>query len=226
MNENILVVANGDPPSAALLHRLLSEHDLLVAVDGGLHTCLRYGLEPDLLIGDFDSVSQKIRGQLSKTQQIHTPDQNKCDLEKTLEYLFLERSGATSASNIISVCGALGKRLDHTMTNICLLCRYPGKVKFESDAEWCMALPPSSVLTCRQGQQLSLIPVSTSVPGVVTQGLKWELNGATLNKYFVSTSNVCLGTSVSIAFASGDLVVCLIREEVANEQNCPKRECS
>ena len=183
-----------------------------MAVDGGLHTCLRYGTEPDLLIGDFDSISEHTRSQLSKTLQIHTPDQRKSDLEKALEYLFQEGNDATT----ITVCGALGKRLDHTLTNICLLCRYPGKVKFESDTEWSMALPLSSTLTCENGQILSLMPVSSSAHGVVTQGLKWELNGATLDKYFVSISNVCLGASVSITYASGNLVVCLVKE-VTNE---------
>ncbi len=210
---HILVVANGEPPSPALLQCLLKEHGRLVAVDGGLHICLRYGLEPDLLIGDFDSISKQTRSQLSKTLQIHTPDQGKSDLEKALEYLFQEGSDST----LITVCGASGKRLDHTLTNICLLCRYPGKVKFESDTEWSMALPPSYTFTSKKGQLLSLIPVSTSAQGVVTQGLKWELNGATLDKYFVSISNVCLGDRVSITFASGNLVACFAKVGVHGE---------
>lgn len=204
---HILVVANGEPPSSALLQCLLKEHGRLVAVDGGLHTCLRYGIEPDLLMGDFDSISDDTRSQLTKTLQIHTPDQGKSDLEKALEYLFQEGNDTTT----ITVCGASGKRLDHTLTNICLLCRYPGKVKFESDTEWSMALPSSYTLVCEKGQLLSLIPTSTSAEGVVTQGLKWELTEATLDKSFVSISNVCLGTRVSIACASGNLVVCLVK---------------
>ena len=205
---HILVVANGEPPSSDLLHCLLKKHDKLVAVDGGLHACLDYGVEPDLLIGDFDSISEHMRSQLSKTKQMHTPDQDKSDLEKTLEYLFQEGDAKTT----ITVCGASGKRLDHTMTNICLLCRYPGKVTFESDTEWSMALPSSCTLTCEKGQLLSLLPVSP-VKGVVTQGLKWELRGATLDADFVSISNRCLDTRVSISFASGNLVACLVKSE-------------
>lgn len=214
MNNNpnhILVVANGESPSSSLFHRLLKEHSKLVAVDGGLHSCLCYNVEPDILIGDFDSISEDTRSQLSKTLQIHTPDQGKSDLEKALEYLFHEANDATA----ITVCGALGKRLDHTLTNMCLLCRYPGKVKFETDTEWSMALPRSYTFTSEKGQLLSLIAMGAPAQGVVTQGLKWELKGATLNKSFVSISNVCLGKLVSITFTSGDLVACLAKEEIS-----------
>lgn len=203
----ILVIAHGEPPSSPLFHRLTQEHGTLVAVDGGLHVCLQYGIEPDLLLGDFDSISPSLIANISKTQKIHTPDQSKSDLEKTLEFLLHTNSHSTE----ITVCGATGKRVDQTLTNMCILCRYPEKVKFESDTEWSMALLPSSVLKCQPGQLLSLIPIGAPTHNVRTKGLKWELKGATLDKDFVSISNVCLGTSVSVSFTSGNLIACLCK---------------
>jgi thiamine pyrophosphokinase len=211
MTKKILVVANGEAPSPLLLESLVMAHSGLVAVDGGLYTCLKYGYEPELLIGDFDSVSEACRKKYSTIQQVYTPDQNKSDLEKALAYLF--DSGATE----ITVSAALGKRLDHTLTNICLLTRYPDRVKFETDREVCFALSSPSVLTCHVGQMLSLIPISTSVSSIFTTGLKWELKGQDLNKNYVSLSNVCLTNSISISFTSGDLVACL-RRSIHDEQ--------
>jgi thiamine pyrophosphokinase len=176
-------------------------------VDGGLYTCLKYGLQPQLLTGDFDSVSEEIRKELSHIPQIYTPDQNKSDLEKAIAYLF------DNGAQEITVCGAVGKRLDHTLTNICLLSRYPGKVKFETDIEICIALPQSAQLMCQPGQILSLIPISTCVQKVFTHGLKWELKGEDLSKNFVGISNICLQTMISISFEKGDLAVCMIRPE-------------
>lgn len=204
-SEKFLVVANGEPPSPQLLQQLFKNHTQLIAVDGGLFTCLEYGLQPQLLIGDFDSVSEKEREQFSFIPQKHTPDQNQSDLEKTLEYLL------TLSPEAITVCGALGRRMDQTLTNICLLSRYPGKVKFETDHETCFALLKSNTLACQVGQTLSLIPLSTQVLGVTTQGLKWELKEATLSKHFLSISNLCLQQDIFISFSSGDLVVCLNR---------------
>lgn len=203
MSDKFLVVANGEPPSSELLQNLGEQHTTLVAVDGGLYTCLKYGLKPQLLIGDFDSVSKETREECTFISQVHILDQDKSDLEKTLEYLF------TLSDQEITVCGALGRRADHTLTNICLLSRYPAKVKFETDTETCFALLKSTILTCQIGQTLSLIPFSTQVEGVVTHGLKWELKGACLNKNFLSISNICLEPQVAITFAAGDLIVCL-----------------
>ena len=222
MTKKILVVANGEPPSGPLLQRLVEEHSQLVAVDGGVIACLQSGYTPHLLIGDFDSISEEIRRNLSHIQQVHTPDQDQSDLEKALAYLF------ASGAREITVCGAVGKRLDHTLTNICLLSRYPDKVKFENDAERCFALPRSSVLKCQIGQILSLIPASTSVTKVFSQGLKWELTGQSLSKNFVGISNVCLQEKITITFESGDLIVCLVRPEYAHEpkSGSEKRQCS
>jgi thiamine pyrophosphokinase len=202
---NYLVVANGEPPSPQLLHTLYKKHDQLVAVDGGLYACLQCRLEPHLMIGDFDSVSEDVRNQLSHIPQIYTYDQDCSDLEKTLAYLIQKATGT------VTVCGALGKRLDHTLANICILCRYPDRVKFETDTEVCLALPKSGVLECIEGQTLSLIPVCNQAKGVVTHGLKWELSGEKLNKNFFSISNICLQPTISFSFESGDLVVCLTK---------------
>jgi thiamine pyrophosphokinase len=205
LGKRVLVVANGEPPSLALLETLLVGHDLLVAVDGGLYACLSCGREPDLLIGDFDSVNQTDREKFAHIPQIYTPEQDKSDLEKALTFL---------EGGEITVCGALGKRIDHTLTNIRLLCRYPAKVKFETESEVCFALAHTNELACHKGQTLSLIPMSNSVEGVVTRGLKWELKGEVLDNHFVGLSNRCLQTSVSISLKTGQLIVCLLKREV------------
>jgi thiamine pyrophosphokinase len=207
----ILVVANGAPPSEVLLRHLAKEHDCLVAVDGGVCACLHSQLEPHLLIGDFDSISPLQRSQLANVKQIHTPNQNKSDLEKTLEYLFKEKN-----PRLITVCGALSQRLDHTLANLYLLCRYPGKVVFETDTERCMALLPNTLIPCHPGQLFSLIPFNTAT-NVVTQGLQWELKNVSLSNVFFSLSNRCLSTEVSITFSSGDLVACLGRQDTGHQ---------
>ena len=212
---HFLVIANGEPPSKELFISLNLPQTQLVAVDGGLYTCLHMECEPHLLIGDFDSIDEKTRSQYSHLPQIHSPDQNKSDLEKTLDYLF--EKGAEN----ITVCGALGKRLDHTLTNICLLSRFPDKVKFETDTEVCFALPKVYKLACHIGQILSLIPLSTSVQEVFTKGLKWELSGESLSKNFVSLSNISVQESVDIKFLSGDLLVCLDKQGPSHASKKP-----
>lgn len=197
-----ILVANGEPPSPSLLTSL-AQTGKLVAVDGGLIVCDQMHLEPILILGDFDSAPPSLLKKYSHVRQVAMDNQNKSDLEKATESLI------QNTDEPLIVCGALGKRIDHTLTNICLLSRYPGKIKFESENERCFALPKSSILTCREGQILSLIPISTQVTGITTLGLKWELKNATLDKHHVSLSNVCEQNKIEITFEEGDLLVCI-----------------
>jgi thiamine pyrophosphokinase len=200
----IVLIANGEPPSQQLLEEQRGK--VIIALDGGLAICHRYGLKPAFLLGDFDSISAELRNLYADLPQIELPDQNKCDLEKALELLM--RLSPLS----ITVCAALGKRLDHTLVNVCLLCRYPDRVKFETDHEISFVLPKTVHLQCKKEQTLSLIPLSSEVLGVTTEGLKWELREATLNKSFFSLSNRCVAEEISIRHAAGDLLLCLIKD--------------
>ena len=53
-----VIFANGDlnDPQSVLHH--LRPEDLLIAADGGLHHCHTLGLTPQVLIGDFDSLTE------------------------------------------------------------------------------------------------------------------------------------------------------------------------
>ncbi|MCH9625222.1 MAG: Thiamine pyrophosphokinase [Chlamydiales bacterium] len=197
--QKILVIANGEPPSHELFRKLIQTHSYLVAVDGGLLTFLEHQIDPHLITGDFDSLPQAILQKYAHIQQIYTPNQSKSDLEKALELLDGE----------ITVLGALGARIDHALTNICLLCRYPGKVKFETESQVIFSIPNEAEIPCQEGQTLSLMPVASEVLNVKTSGLKWNLNKECLNKNFVSLSNICVHSSVTLSYTSGSLVVCM-----------------
>lgn len=203
LTSEILLIANGYPPSPSLIKSLLSSKKTLIAVDGGLNSCEELGLKPDLILGDFDSAKPGLLDSYPQEKKVHLPNPDKTDLEKALEFLFL------FPINRVTVCGALGRRLDHTLTNLALLARYPEKMTFQSEFEHCYALQKTTTLECLPGQTLSLIPIGSEVKGLTTEGLKWELKDATLNNHFLSTSNIAMQRNISISFKKGDLLVCL-----------------
>ena len=49
----VLVLANGEPPSAAFIGQLAAEHDLFIAVDGAALKAVRLGTQPDIVSGDL-----------------------------------------------------------------------------------------------------------------------------------------------------------------------------
>lgn len=91
------------PPSACL-----------ICADGGLDHAKRFGLTPDLLIGDFDSLTG---GELPSCEVLQFPPE-KDDTDAMLAVKWAIERGCTE----FFIYGALGGRLDHTVANIQLLC--------------------------------------------------------------------------------------------------------
>ncbi|MEG0283972.1 MAG: thiamine diphosphokinase [Erysipelotrichales bacterium] len=99
-----------------------------VGVDRGAQYLLEKDLQIDLAIGDFDSIDQdKLVPLLNKALKVEKLDAHKdvTDLEAALSYLDL------SSFNQVNVYGAIGGRLDHTLTNLNLLKKYPSILLFD-----------------------------------------------------------------------------------------------
>ena len=99
-----LILANGNPPSQALLARLAADHDPFLAADGAALTAARLGVCPDIVSGDFDSLDlEAARVLLPNAEFIPTPDQYHTDLEKAFG-IALSRG-----ADFITVAGAAGR---------------------------------------------------------------------------------------------------------------------
>ncbi len=107
--------------TVVLTHGQLEVDDLdlstpLVGVDGGALICANHNLMMDLAIGDFDSVNENdlelIKSMSKKVVQLEK-EKDQSDFEASLDYL--------RDFDEIIVYTMLGKRFDHTYTNIQLL---------------------------------------------------------------------------------------------------------
>ncbi len=65
------------------------------------------------------------------------------------------------------------------------------------------------VISCKPTQTVSLLPLAERAEGVTTEGLKWELQEAVIDKDFMSISNVALTTQIKITVRNGVLLLCL-----------------
>ncbi len=196
-NATLTLVANGEVKDK------LPTTSPLIAVDGGLVHIDAQGLTPDLIIGDFDSAPTALLEKYVQVPQVNTPDQQKGDLEKAIDYLL------PFEPKKMIVYGALGKRYDHALTNILLLTKHPEKLILESPQETMYVLNAKSLIKTQLHQTLSLIPLNGPVKGITTRGLKWELKDGRLDKNFVGLSNVSVQEEVMISHKSGDLLLCL-----------------
>src|SRR4030042_640169 len=113
-----VIFANGNLPEPVKARKLLNADDLILCADGGLLHAREVGVTPRAVIGDMDSLSRDVLNELSQSDvpiQLFPSDKNKTDLE-----LALEHAVELQVSEILIVA-ALGKRMDHSLSNIQLL---------------------------------------------------------------------------------------------------------
>ncbi|MFY0999842.1 thiamine diphosphokinase [Streptococcus sp. AD045-1] len=94
------------------------DFDLFIGVDRGSLFLIEQGICPDLAVGDFDSVSEKelalICSQSKEVLQAQ-PEKDDTDLELAVKAVFARYPQAQ-----VTIFGAFGGRLDHTLANIFL----------------------------------------------------------------------------------------------------------
>ena len=118
MTRVLLVAAAPVAGTCALLPSLAADVDLVIAVDGGGRVCLEAGVLPDIVLGDFDSLSPEDLGRLSElgASVVRFPaEKDASDLELALAEA--RRAGAGS----VVVTAAMSGRLDHTLVALGVL---------------------------------------------------------------------------------------------------------
>ena len=173
------LVANGELADSSALAMRIRAHQSVICVDGGLKYCYKMGITPDLIIGDFDSTSpDMLREFASVPIRTFPTEKDESDLELAIQSIY------TPQVERMTVFGATGNRLDHTLANLHVMRRYPCKVYFETEREIIYAIDGESEIDCVPGQIISFIQMDDRTTGVTTQGLKWELKESRFNKYF------------------------------------------
>ncbi len=176
-----LIIANGPAPSLEQIHQATNQADLVIAADGGTAHTLAAGLYPDLVVGDLDSLAPEVVKDLraAEVSIIHHPARkNETDLELALHEA--ARRGATR----ITLLGAVGGRLDQTLSNIFLLTlpAFVGiPIRLLTADEEAFVVREQAHITGEVGDIVSLIPLTPRVEGVTTRGLEYPLENATLH---------------------------------------------
>lgn len=191
-----LICCNGQPPAAALLHQAAGWADLIVAADGGANVLLSHEIVPDLITGDMDSYSSeafqrylRLREQdesdfdaFKTPELIPNADQESNDLEKAL-HLALQRQEKHDASENaeVLICGATGYRLDHSLKNLSVMQQFQPHFYsiYMIDDYLCTFVHPAGEplrLELPIGTPVSLFPLSGTVDGLNSRGLKYELD--------------------------------------------------
>ena len=205
----VLLMLNGQPPSRSLIRICAKNSDQVVGADNGARHLLEAGVEPDLIVGDIDSLPADLRQQYrGHLQQV--PTQENTDFEKSLTVI-----NDTWPNSDVTVLGATGKRYDHQLGN--LLCAaswaHQLRIRCMSDNEtiyFPRALEPLD-LDVNTGLTISLFGLPEA-DGVSTTGLKYSLTNELLPMGTRGVSNEVVQRHVVVEYRSGVLVVVLIHD--------------
>lgn len=173
-----LLVANGAAP--VLTSAVARDHDLLIAVDGGLSHLLNSGLTPSVVVGDLDSVAPEQLALVEKADVEvirHPMDKNHSDLELALG-LAVKRSVTE-----LTVCGVSGGRVDHHLANMAVLCSADWAQVAISIVEpdhraW--VVHDEISVPVAPGETVSVLPMGGSAT-VSLVGFRWDLDHESLS---------------------------------------------
>ncbi|MYD29611.1 MAG: thiamine diphosphokinase [Dehalococcoidia bacterium] len=196
-----LVIANGDPPSAALLEELGEGAALVVAADGGARSALALGLMPDVVTGDLDSIGDA-RDAIPADRIRPDADPNATDLEKAVALCLDEGYDA------VDIIGAGGGRADHALANLSVLVRFGRRARVRMvDERFAIELVDGEAeVDGPEGTVVSLVGIGRC-EGVTTSGLRWELEDASLDFSAYGVHNEIATSPARVSVRSGDLLL-------------------
>lgn len=177
-----LLIANGTVENTEFYQKRLQKEkfEFVVCVDGGIANAKRLNIRPDYLIGDFDSVDEdtleRYRSEGVSIER-HLPEKDETDTELALQFLLSK--GADS----IVMLGCTGSRFDHTLANVYLL-----RELLKRQVEGVIVDPHNeirmidkrTVLTDKENQTISLLPVEERAEGITLEGFQYPLKDETL----------------------------------------------
>ncbi len=202
---NVTLLGGGEL-SAATVSELLTLAPNLVACDGGAARALEFGLMPELVVGDMDSLGSEARAQIDPARILEISEQDSTDFDKAIRSI---------ETQMILGAGFMGRRADHALAAFNTLVRYASrKIILVGEYDVCFHAPAALRLKLEPGMRVSLFPLAELV--VNATGLEWPLDQLKLAPAGrVGTSNRANADVVEIAPGGDGLLVFLPRRALA-----------
>ncbi|MCH5197596.1 MAG: thiamine diphosphokinase [Oscillospiraceae bacterium] len=180
------------------------KNDFYIAADGGFSAAERFGIKPNLLIGDFDSLKTALPQDI-KTVSLPV-NKDVTDMDAAVS------EGIRLGYNNFELYGGTGGRPDHTFANLSLLARLSQNKKravlFGSGFIFTAVTNDKIKITCSEGKTLSLFSWTDTSQGVTTTGVQYPLNNKTLlSSFALGVSNSFTKETAEISVENGTLIV-------------------
>lgn len=189
-----VIIGGGAIKDYDFIKSKIKNDDFIICADGGSIHAKDMGIEPDIIIGDFDSCSAADFA----AEKIQYPARKDfTDGELCVKY------ASERGFDEILMLAVTGDRMDHTITDIFLLTQCKNGCIIDDNNEIYL-LRDTLELEHRMGKTLSIIPIGGDLCGITTKNLEYPLNDETL--FFGESrgnSNVIAGDKCAVSVKSG-----------------------
>ncbi len=152
----------------------------VVAADGGAATALAFGCQPDVVVGDLDSIDASVLAELGQRGvplETHPRDKDATDGQLAIERALLVKPRCLWLFGFLG-----GPRLDQALASVLLLAHLGSQAVLLDERNECrLLLPGRGQAWAPEPQEVvSLLALSAEVTGIRTRGLRWPLNAERL----------------------------------------------
>lgn len=191
------------------LRDLPAEGDYVIAADGGWLACQKARIQPDLLLGDFDS--------LQDVPQFPHVERVPVEKDDTDMMLAIKRGLALGHKEFHMYGGMGGSRTDHTIANLqslLYLANRGARGWLHGDGELYTAIRDGDVtFPARESGILSVFCLGADAQGVTIRGGQYEVESGTLSAEFpLGVSNHFVGKEIAVSVAQGSLLIGICEE--------------
>ncbi len=196
----------------------LEEGDLCIACDAGLIYAQQMGILPDLIVGDFDSLSESGPMAVATLKEIAENDPDRIvklnvrkDDTDTIKAIKIALEKGYKKFYLYGALG--GSRIDHSLANIqsLLFIKHNGGRGYIMDADKMLLIAENETVKFHRGNSgyLSIFALSEKAKGVTLKGLMYTLeNGNLTNDFPLGVSNeFIIDEEAEITVEEGTLLI-------------------
>ncbi|MCL2236477.1 MAG: thiamine diphosphokinase [Defluviitaleaceae bacterium] len=201
-----VIISGGTIEDYNFIKKQINSGDTVICADSGYDHAVKMGIDPHIILGDFDSIGSAPKG---VALQRHPSEKDLTDTEIAIEYARGE------GFKDFLLLGVLGSRIDHSLTNILLLQHFLERGEnavIINENNKIMITNSALELSEPVGSIISLVPLTTC-EGVTTKNLKYPLEGADmLAGKGLGVSNIMLSDNATVSLQKGLMLVIVAKD--------------
>ena len=205
MTERCVILSAAPVRDPMTLAGYLLPDDYIVAADGGWQLALQMGMQPAVLVADFDSLGVAT---VPEEVELMTLPVEK-DVTDTAEAMRLAYDKGYRSFLLV---GCTGGRLDHQQAALAVAADYARRgcevTLVDEQNEIHLLSPGSYVYPACPNEKISLFAFGGDVTGLFIDGLKYTVSNYTLSSFDpLCVSNEWMGEDACLSFQTGLLML-------------------